>query len=89
MDVVVVNANGQVTLPARERKKYGYLPGTQLTVVPEKSGLRLEKARVVKESIFDELKRLADAKGITHEDIIRISRRVGKEVHAEEMGAKS
>ncbi len=84
MEVVVLNANGQVTLPAKERKKYGLGPGTKVRFVERKDGLLLQKARVVNESIFEELSRIADAKGITQKDVIRIARQVRRETFKEE-----
>lgn len=86
MDVVVVNSNGQVTLPAKERRKYGLRSGARVRVVEMKDGLLLQKARVVKESVFEKMARIADAKGITKEDIVRVCREVGKELHEEEFG---
>ena len=87
MDVGTVNVNGQVTLPAKERKWYGFKRGTPVKFVRTDDGLLLQKAKVVKESIFDELSRLADAKGITRRDVVRICREVGKEVYEEEFGS--
>ena len=81
-----MNANGQVTLPAKVRKIYGLTPGSTLRVMTRKDGLLLQKVRVVKESVLEKMARIADAKGITKEDVVRVCREVGKELHEEELG---
>lgn len=85
METVLVNSNGQVTIPAKERKKYGLGPGSKAMITDTKNGLLIQKVRVVKESIFERMKKLADAKKITQADVIRVCRLVGREIYAEEM----
>lgn len=85
MQAVVVNSNGQITIPARERRKYRLAPGSLVRVVDTDDGILLQRARLVKESVFEELKRIADARGLRQGDIIRICREVGKEAYAEEI----
>ena len=83
---VTVNINGQVTLPARDRKKLGIAPGATLFVVEHKDGLLLQKAKPVSEDILVKMKRLADEKGLTQKDILKICREVRAEVYKEEYG---
>lgn len=85
MQAVVVNANGQITIPARERRKYRLKPGSLVRVLDTREGILLQKAHLVKESVFEELRKIADAKGFRQADIIRICREVGKEAYAEEI----
>ncbi len=86
MEVVAVNANGQITLPAKERRKYGFKPGTKIGVVATKGGLLLQKARVVNEHVFERIARIADEKKLTQADVIRLCREVRHEIYAEEYG---
>ncbi|MFA5246420.1 MAG: AbrB/MazE/SpoVT family DNA-binding domain-containing protein [Candidatus Micrarchaeia archaeon] len=83
---VTVNVNGQVTLPARDRKKLGILPGSSLCVVEHKDGLLLRKATPVSEDILVKIRRIADEKGLTQKDILKICREVRAEVYKEEYG---
>jgi len=83
---ITVNVNGQVTLPARDRKKLGIAPGTTLCVVAQKNGLLLQKAKPVTEDILVKIRRLADEKGLTQKDIVKICREVRAEVYKEEYG---
>jgi AbrB family looped-hinge helix DNA binding protein len=80
---VTVNVNGQVTLPARDRKKLGIAPGTTLCVVAQKDGLLLQKAKPVSEDILVKMRRIADEKGLTQKDILKICREVRAEVYKE------
>jgi|GEM_PF-1078129 len=83
---ITVNVNGQVTLPAKERKKLGIMPGTSLFVVAKKDGLLLQKAKPVSEDILVKMRRIADEKGLTQKDVLKICREVRKEVYKEEYG---
>jgi len=83
---ITVNVNGQVTLPARDRKKLGILPGTSLFVVEHKGGLLLQKAKPVSEDVLVKMRRIADEKGLTQKDILKICREVRAEVYKEEYG---
>lgn len=78
-----VNAGYLKKLASIEREPRKKIPDVKAFFEIQES-LPPKKARGVKENVFDELKRVADARGVTHSDIIRISRRVGKEVYAEE-----
>ncbi len=86
MDFVVVNANGQITLPAQERKKLGIGPGSTLSLVERDRGLFIKPAKIVGEGIFDKIEKIAKAKNYTSDDIVKMCREVRKEVYEEEYG---
>ncbi len=84
MDFVTVNANGQVTLPARERRKFGIGPGTALSVLELDDGLLLRKATPVSEGALAKIRRIADARGLSEKEIVRLCREIRSEVFREE-----
>ncbi len=86
MEMVTVNRHGQVTLPSKDRKRFGIRPGTTLKVESIKGTIVLRKAKIVDEDVFDKIKRIADEKGITQKDIIKMCREVGRQVYEEEYG---
>ncbi|HLC48293.1 MAG TPA: AbrB/MazE/SpoVT family DNA-binding domain-containing protein [Candidatus Norongarragalinales archaeon] len=86
MELVTVNQHGQITLPATERKKFGIKAGSSLSIEPRKDGLFLKKATLVEDEVLEKIRRIADAKGITQKDIIRMCREVGRQIYKEEYG---
>ncbi|MFH1442656.1 MAG: AbrB/MazE/SpoVT family DNA-binding domain-containing protein [Candidatus Micrarchaeota archaeon] len=86
MEIITVNRHGQVTLPSRDRKRFGIKPGSTLKVESTRDEIVLKKAKIVDEDVFDKIKRIADEKGITQKDIIKMCRDVGRQVYEEEYG---
>ncbi len=86
MEFVVVNANGQITLPANERKKLGISPGSTLSLVERDNGLFVKRAKIVNEGVFDKIEKIAKAKNLSSDDIVKMCREVRKEVYEEEYG---
>ncbi|MFQ5405857.1 MAG: AbrB/MazE/SpoVT family DNA-binding domain-containing protein [Candidatus Micrarchaeia archaeon] len=86
MEMITVNANGQVTLPAKERKKLGLAPGTTVTVIEQDNGLLLKKAKAVNEDVFEKIRKIAEAKNLSEKDIVKICKEIRKNVYREEYG---
>ncbi len=87
--IVKVVRNGAITIPADIRKKYGIKEGTFLGIEEADNDIRLVKVKVETESFAKaarEMARIADEKGITRKDVIRASKKAGKEIYAEEFG---
>lgn len=84
MAYINVNMHGQVTLPAEIRRKHNIEAYSSLLVEDRDDEIVLKKARMVGQHIFDKLERLADEKGITQKDVVRICREVRQEIYDEE-----
>jgi AbrB family looped-hinge helix DNA binding protein len=85
--VVKVARNGAITIPAEIRKKYGIDDGSYLGIEEAGEDIRLVRVRIEKESFIkavEEMARIADKKGITRKDVIKASKKAGKDIYAEE-----
>lgn len=87
--MVKVARNGAITIPAEIREKYGIADGSYLGIEETGKDIKLVKVRIERESftkVAEEMAKFADEKGMTKKDVIRASKRAGKEVYAEEFG---
>lgn len=87
--VVKVARNGAITIPAEIRRKYGIADGSYLGIEEAGENIRLVKIRLEKESFIkaaDEMARIAEKKGVSRKDVVKASRKAGKEVYAAEYG---
>lgn len=87
--IVKIARNGAITIPADIRKKYGIEDGSYLGIEEAGEDIKLVKIRIEKESFIkaaEEMARIADEKGITLKDVVKASRKAGKEVYAKEYG---
>lgn len=87
--VVKVARHGAITIPAEIRKKHKIEDGSYLGIEETGKDIKLVKVRIEKESFMkatEEMAKIADEKGITKKDVIKASKRAGKEIYAEEFG---
>jgi len=82
--MITVNANGQVTLPARERRRLGFAPGASLCVVEQDDGLFLRKATPVSDSALEKIRRIAEAETMSTKELIGMCREIKSEVFRED-----
>lgn len=86
MVFVNVNTNGQITLPKEIRKKLHIEPGSTVEIVEKNNGIQVKKAVVVEAESLKKLAELARRKGITHAELVKACREIGKETYADEFG---
>lgn len=87
--IVKVARHGAITIPAELRKKHGISDGSYLGIEESDKGIMLVKLKIEKagfEEVAEEMARIADEKGITHEDVIKASKKAGKTIYEEEFG---
>lgn len=87
--VVKVARHGAITIPAEIRKKYGIEDGSYLGIEEAGKDIKLVKLRIEREgfmTVAEEMARVADEKGITQKDVIKASKKAGREIYAEEFG---
>ncbi len=87
--IVKVARNGAITIPAEIRKKYGIEDGSYLGIDETSKDIRLVKVKIATEdfsSVAEEMAKTADRKGITEAEVIKASKKAGKEIYAEEFG---
>ena len=80
MHISRVNQHGQVTLPSGIRKHLAIAKGTTLEVKEHGNEIVLKKIRVVSEAAFEKISELAKSRGISHREMLRLSREVGREI---------
>ncbi len=88
--VVRVARHGAITIPAEIRKKYRIEDGSYLGIEETGKDIKLVKMRIEKESFMKAAKKMAkiaEEKGVTQKDVIKASKKAGKEMYAEEFGS--
>ncbi len=86
MAYVTVNTNGQVTIPSNLRKKSHIRAGGFVEVVETSEGILLKPAVVVSKEGLHALRKLAQRKHITKEQLVSACREIGEAVYDEEFG---
>jgi AbrB family looped-hinge helix DNA binding protein len=72
MEIVKVTRKGQVTLPQEIRKKLGVSEGDYLAVGSERNYILMRRVEIPSwKEIFAEGRRLAHAKAISEDDVLR------------------
>lgn len=85
--IVKVARNGTITIPAEIRKKYEITDGSYLGIEETGADIRLVKVKMEMvdfRKVTEEMARIANEKGITRADVIKASKRAGKDLYAEE-----
>ena len=82
----LVQAKGQVTIPAEIREKLNLKKGDRVVFIETQSGVVIQPAEIVVNAAFDAIGKDLKKKGVTLEQLIKSGREIRGELLDEEYG---
>ena len=82
----VIQENGQVTLPAEWREKYGLKKGDVVVFEETEKGLLINPRQALAMSLLDEIGEALEEKGVTLDELIERGREIRGEMVEEKYG---
>ena len=82
----LVQAKGQVTIPAEIREKLNIKKGDRVVFIETENGVVIQPAEIVINAAFDAIGKDLKKKGVTLEQLIRSGREIRGELLEEEYG---
>jgi AbrB family looped-hinge helix DNA binding protein len=82
----ILQENGQVTLPAEWREKYGLKKGDVISFEETEKGLLISPRQVLAMKLLDEIGEALEEKGVALEDLIERGREIRGEITGERYG---
>jgi len=84
-----IQENGQITLPAEWRRRYGLKKGDAVVLKETEEGLLISPKEAQILSLLDEIGESLKAKGITLEELIESGREIRQELYDEKYAGES
>ena len=84
----LVQAKGQVTIPAEIREKLNLKKGDRVVFIETQNGVVIQPAEIVVNAAFDAIGKDLKKKGVTLEQLIKTGREIRGELLEEEYGIK-
>ena len=84
--VYTIQENGQVTLPAEWREKYGLKKGDLVTFRETDDGLLISPREALAMTLLDDIGEALKEKGITLEELLDSGEKIRQELYGEKYG---